>query len=105
MWLMDEAEKIGLERTPLDLATRIYFLSFASEDIAVVSRSCSCICLLIHFIPHIQSNPTGSDKRTPHNCIPTRGCVPQPSPGRDRACSCTRWWVDEECGGEDVYAR
>lgn len=34
MWLLDEAGRMGLERTPLDMATRLYFLTFASHPLS-----------------------------------------------------------------------
>ncbi|KIM49862.1 hypothetical protein M413DRAFT_59041, partial [Hebeloma cylindrosporum] len=36
MWLLDEAGRAGLERTPLDMATRLYFLTFASHPLSTV---------------------------------------------------------------------
>ena len=34
--MLDEAGRLGLERTPLDIATRMYFIAFASLDISMV---------------------------------------------------------------------
>ena len=36
MWLMDEAEKAGEKITAYGMATRLYFLTFASDGIAMV---------------------------------------------------------------------
>jgi hypothetical protein len=39
MWMLEEAERIGIERTPLDMATRLYFLAFASHATSTVRVS------------------------------------------------------------------
>ncbi|KAF8887264.1 cytochrome P450 [Gymnopilus junonius] len=36
MWMLDEAGRLGVERTPLDIATRMYFIAFASLDISMI---------------------------------------------------------------------
>jgi hypothetical protein len=38
MWMMDEAEKSGERVTAYGMATRLYFLTFASDGIAMVRR-------------------------------------------------------------------
>jgi hypothetical protein len=39
MWMLEEAERIGIERAPLDMATRLYFLAFASHATSTVRVS------------------------------------------------------------------
>ena len=39
MWMIDEALKAGESVTPYKMATRLYFLTFASDGIAMVVQS------------------------------------------------------------------
>lgn len=44
--MMEEAGGLGVERTPLAMATRLYFLAFASINVSVVSVW--YICFVTH---------------------------------------------------------